>query len=67
MIPSHVHDGIKALFLHFTFYISSFSALQSKDNDAAAQLPVPSESPAGDAVNDATTPKPTPAVTQGTV
>lgn len=39
--------------MHFTF------VFQSKDNDAATQLPVTSESPAAEQVNEATTTKAT--------
>lgn len=51
--------------MHFTFHLPS--ALQSKDNDATAQLPITSESPATEAVNEATTTKATPGDIQGGV
>lgn len=51
--------------MHFTF--SFPSALQLKDNDAAAQMVITSQSPAAKVVNQATTTKATPGDVQGTV
>ena len=50
---------------HFTCHLPS--ALQSKENDEAAQLPITDESPAIEVVNEAATTKATPEDMQGAV